>query len=245
MDELRYIYRYLRNSILRILALLFGKKMPLFNKILVIAPHPDDEALGCGGLMKHLIKKNKSVYIVLLTGGENCFGDSVKINKDFLKGKRRELTRLAAQPIGIPIENIYFLDFKDGGVNDKDPEINKLTAIIDLINPDAVFVPHHFEGWNDHVQANAIMQKIKTKKKVALFEYCVWFWYTMPFNKVTSVLWKNSRIFAMNKNEKKAKIKAIDIYMEAKNEDGIKYSGDLPKIMLKSCSWRDEIYFKL
>lgn len=244
INVIRYVYIYIRNKTLLIPALLFGKRMPLYNKILVIAPHPDDETLGCGGLIRRTIEGNKSVYIVLLTGGENCFFDSGVFNKDFLKEKRRELTKMVAKSNRVPIENIFFLDFKDGGVNDKDFEMNKLIAILDSINPDAVFFPHHFEIHNDHVQANAIMRKI-TNKSADLFEYCVWFWYFMPFNKIISISWKNSYLFSMRKDEKEAKKNDLDIYLDAKNEAGRRYSGDMTKILLRSCYWKKELFFKI
>ena len=39
-----------------------------FNKILCIAPHADDETLGCGGLISKLRKANIEVFIFVVTG---------------------------------------------------------------------------------------------------------------------------------------------------------------------------------
>lgn len=38
--------------------------------VLVIAPHPDDETLGCGGTLSRLIKEGKAVHWLLMTGME-------------------------------------------------------------------------------------------------------------------------------------------------------------------------------
>ena len=37
------------------------------NKILVIAPHPDDEIIGCGGTIAKAIENNNNVYIQYLS----------------------------------------------------------------------------------------------------------------------------------------------------------------------------------
>ena len=40
------------------------------NKILVIAPHPDDEIIGCGGTIAKAIENNNNVYIQYLSSGD-------------------------------------------------------------------------------------------------------------------------------------------------------------------------------
>jgi len=39
------------------------------KKILIVAPHPDDEVLGCGGIMKKFADLGESVYVVVITRG--------------------------------------------------------------------------------------------------------------------------------------------------------------------------------
>ena len=41
-----------------------------FNRVLCIAPHPDDVELGCGGTLLKLVKEGKKVGIIDLTKGE-------------------------------------------------------------------------------------------------------------------------------------------------------------------------------
>ncbi|MDD4712268.1 MAG: PIG-L family deacetylase [Bacteroidales bacterium] len=241
MDTIRYIYRYLRNSILRILAILNGKELKTSDKILIISPHPDDEILGCGGLIIQMIQQGKEVFIVFMTKGENC---KSKIDSKILIAERRKLTNIALNIVRLSMDHVYFLDFIDGKINFGDPEMEKLKALIDEIAPQTVFVPHHFEGWNDHVQSNQIIKILIKDKPIKLFEYCVWFWYTMPFSKVFDLEWKNARILKMDKKVNQTKIKAINLYMDGKDPEGLPYSGVLPSILITSCGWREEIYFE-
>jgi len=244
MNTVRYIYRYFRNSILRILALLWGVKQKLPKNAIIISPHPDDEALGCGGLISHLTKNRCNVHLIMLTGGENCESAN-NMRKENLKEIRRNLTKKSAIVLGIKEENIYFLNFIDGNVNSEDPENIRLKEIIKKINADAIYVPHLMDGWNDHVQAHLIIKDIIRSSSINLYAYCVWFWYIMPFKEARNLQWKNVCYFSMNKEEHNAKAQSINIYMKAISPDGIYYSGELPKILLTSCLWKQEIYFRI
>ena len=48
---------------------LFNLKFAHARKILVVAPHPDDETLGCGGLISLLAQNGSAFYIVFVTDG--------------------------------------------------------------------------------------------------------------------------------------------------------------------------------
>lgn len=60
--------RSLRVIIISILSC--GKRrLPIKERILIIAPHPDDEVLGCSGLIQRSLKEEKPVDVVILSGG--------------------------------------------------------------------------------------------------------------------------------------------------------------------------------
>ena len=49
------------------------------NKVLIIAPHPDDEVLGCGGIIKKYTKSGDQVYVLVITRGNPKLYTEAKI----------------------------------------------------------------------------------------------------------------------------------------------------------------------
>ena len=80
------------------------------ENILIVAAHPDDEILGCGGLIKKFTKNGDKVYVMFLADGES----SRDINKNLLD-KNIAQRKIAAQKANKLVgSSIYkFLDFPD------------------------------------------------------------------------------------------------------------------------------------
>ncbi|WP_255286680.1 MULTISPECIES: PIG-L deacetylase family protein [unclassified Bacillus (in: firmicutes)] len=96
--------------------------------ILVFAPHPDDETLGCGGVIMHALAAGKRVHVVFFTNGDGYTkAASMLVNKnidnlsswDYLELSRvRQLEVFAAtKMLGLNPSNITFLGYPDGAVN--------------------------------------------------------------------------------------------------------------------------------
>lgn len=212
------------------------------QKAIIVAPHPDDEALGCSGLIQHMIENGKQVHVVILTGGGKSHQSCCHINESILIDSRRNLSRKAAEILGLPLNQLYFLDYPDGHISYNNAETQHLQTLIEEISPDVIFVPHTGEGWNDHIEAGKIVREIiRTKSTlIQLYEYCVWFWYYNVWN----LDWKNAFVLKMNQREHQVKLKAIDAYIKPLAPCGKPWSGVLPRIFVKANQWNCELYFK-
>jgi N-acetylglucosamine malate deacetylase 1 len=115
------------------------------QKILVFAPHPDDDIIGCGGSIAKHIKQGNSVSIVYMTSGEACDG---KQDKKEIANTREEEAKAAATILGV--ESLYFLRNPDGKlIYDQ----NKIATIVEIIRkekPQIVYAPHARDGHRDH-----------------------------------------------------------------------------------------------
>ncbi len=114
------------------------------NNILVIAPHPDDEVLGCGGTISKLASQNNNVYVLIITRGkEEIYPEERILNV------RKEA--LAAHKL-LGVKETRFLDFPA-------PELDLISisklasAISDIINEfqsETIYLPHHGDIHHDH-----------------------------------------------------------------------------------------------
>lgn len=95
--------------------------------LLVFAPHPDDEVLGCAGIMAQALRNNKRVGVVVLTnGGGFPRAASVVTGKeegqlvpaDFveLAAERQRQSIRGLRHVGVPLSNLIFLGYPDSGL---------------------------------------------------------------------------------------------------------------------------------
>lgn len=236
--------RYVRITLIRSIITFYPRYLSydIADKLLIIAPHPDDEAFGCSGMVQRLQQVGKEVYLVIMTGGEGSHRCCCTVGADELKRNRRMLTLKANRLLGLDASHITFLDYPDGGIDFDCCETNKLQEIIDRIQPDVLFVPHHGEGWEDHVNTGKIVKNlIAGDECVSLYEYCVWFWYYNTWD----INWKQARVLKLNAQQHESKLKSINSYITPLAPCGKPWSGVLPRVFIKANSWNKELYFKI
>lgn len=117
------------------------------NKVLVIAPHADDEVLGCGATISKLAKEGNEVYVLICTnasvGAPELFGPEI------IKQIRSEA--LDAHHV-LGVKETFFLEFP-APVLDQYPRYkmsNEMAAIIRKIGADTVYIPHRGDCHKDH-----------------------------------------------------------------------------------------------
>ncbi len=112
--------------------------------ILVIAPHSDDELLGCGGVIAKNVFLGNSVFVCIATKGvEPLFAASI------VQKTRQEL-KLAHKYLGI--KKTYFLDFPAVSLETVPRfELNgAIQKVVQEIQPDIMFLPHYGDMQMDH-----------------------------------------------------------------------------------------------
>ncbi len=87
----------------------FDKK----QRILVVAAHPDDNEVICGGLVARLIEAGKRVRLVVTTNGEKGSGDKT-VDRKVLAATRLKEQETAAGILGIPKAENFNLGIPDG-----------------------------------------------------------------------------------------------------------------------------------
>ncbi len=123
------------------------------NKVLIIAAHPDDDILGCGGLMSKY-RNQIEFKVIFIAEGSSCRFTNEQIhNEDVLKiiEKRNKYAVNALKVLGVNNYNFYNLPC---GRLDQIPiiDINKIIENeIQIFNPDTVFTHSFNDTNNDHL----------------------------------------------------------------------------------------------
>lgn len=216
-----------------------------FNRTLVLAPHPDDEVLGLGGIIINLLTRGGEVCILFLTDGESS---GIWNDIEEIKRQRIQLSEKSAVRLAINNSNIYRLHLPDGNI----PHLGKpgfaeavsdINELIDRVKPDAVFATHPFDYWPfDHVAcAEIASEAIKlSDHKPQLWYYWVWAWYNLLPWKLSVKRLKGLQKIDIN-DQLSQKKELIDIYLKPRTPDGKPWSGILPKPLLKAFKYPFEI----
>lgn len=141
--------------------------------VLVIAPHPDDEAIGCGGAVcLHAIRGDR-VSVVFLTSGE--LGLKRLPCAEARRTRERE-AEAAAKVLGVA--DLVFLRLPDGQVGERaDEAAVALRSVLEREAPQRIYLPHPLDAHPDHQASLAIVRHalgdVPTLRPV-LMTYEVW-----------------------------------------------------------------------
>lgn len=129
------------------------------KKILIFAPHPDDETWGCGGTIVKRISEGYEVIIVVITDGRHAFSKLFGIHSDptpdELKEIRKKEVKRATKILGVREKNLIFLEFEDGYLEKYEKEAGeKIIQILKKNSPEEVFFPYKKDAHPDHRATN-------------------------------------------------------------------------------------------
>jgi LmbE family N-acetylglucosaminyl deacetylase len=142
---------------------IFGDRN-LKKRIVVFAPHPDDETLGCGGTIARRFSEGYEVVVVVITDGRYSFSVVLGIDSDptpeELKEIRRNETIRATKILGVSGGNLLFLDFEDNTLAKREKEVEeKITEIIEKYTPEEVYFTYKKDYNYDHQATSRIVRR--------------------------------------------------------------------------------------
>lgn len=117
------------------------------SRVVVFAPHPDDEVFGCGGALADLRERGARVDVILVTDG--AAGARNEEERGRIASARREESRCALEALGGG--TVHAGGLPDRGLGGRLPEIEALLArwLVEAA-PDLVFAPSPVETHPDH-----------------------------------------------------------------------------------------------
>jgi LmbE family N-acetylglucosaminyl deacetylase len=156
------------------------------STIMIVAPHMDDEALACGGLIAKLPNKDQ-IHIIYATDGMKSPAPILarrdEISPDLGKIRMKESAE-AMKRLGVPEQNLHFLCLPESQMRQKMPALQEmLREKIKTITPDHIFVPFRYDRHPDHLAINhAFTPDLQSGMRHGqLIEYFVYYrWRLMP-----------------------------------------------------------------
>lgn len=134
------------------------------STLLVIAPHPDDEVLGCGFLMRRVAAAGGRVMIAWMTDGGGSHGELDAGARGALVARRQGEALAGVAELGVSLAEACFLGCPDGGLG-ADGErmaqaLDRLQHLCDRHAVETVVVTAADDGHPDHRAAFAIAQQL-------------------------------------------------------------------------------------
>ncbi len=150
--------------------------------VLVVAPHPDDETLGCGGAIALLRSQGRLVRLLVISDGTQSHPNSRKYPARALQQLRAAETQAAMAILGVAATEITCLHLPDGAVptagEDFYAAVDRCRSYLAAFPPQLVLLPWRADPHPDHRATWQILTAALTASQIAprTIEYPIWDW---------------------------------------------------------------------
>lgn len=176
------------------------------RRLVVVSPHPDDEVLGCAGIMQPAAAVI-AVHVISVTDGEACYPDQPLWPPLRLRDARRRELASAMRELGLDATPVTPLGIPDGGVIAREGELAQVLAS-QLVSGDVMLAPWVEDGHPDHEAVGRAALAAAAEKHARVLQYPVWAWHWLDPHAASSPWTAVTRI-PMNTAAMKRKVEAI------------------------------------
>ncbi|MGN7837141.1 PIG-L deacetylase family protein [Stenotrophomonas sp. 22385] len=146
------------------------------RRLIVVSPHPDDEVLGCGGLMQAAAAQGCAVQVISVTDGEACYPDHPRLTPARLRDARRRELAVALQALGMDATHVTSLGLPDGAVARHETDLAAHLGAR-LSAGDVVLAPWIHDAHPDHEAAGRAARAAAASCGARSLQYPVWAWH--------------------------------------------------------------------
>lgn len=181
--------------------------VPPGARLVVIAPHPDDEVLGTGGLIATLAALGRAPLVVGVTDGEASHPGSTRWTRVALACERVDEAREGLARLGLRAPPRLALGLPDGGVAKQEDVL--LGALREVLRPtDVVFTTSSIDGHPDHEATARAALSAAGEVGAAAWEVPIWTWH-WSWPKDPRVAWDRAVLLPLDPEATAAKRAAI------------------------------------
>lgn len=184
--------------------------LPRVQRVVVVAPHPDDEVLGAGGLIQVALAHRLPLKVVAVTDGESSHPHS-NVSKDLdLANVRFRESQTALRRLGWEEPEIIQLHLPDSQVAQHRVRLDE--ALAEILRPkDLCVAPWRFDGHPDHDTCGESALWASRRVGVHVLGYFVWAWHWAdPFG--TDIPWPDCRRLDLKRRARARKRWSTDAF---------------------------------
>ena len=148
------------------------------HRAVIIAPHPDDEVLGCGGLLQQLAALGRSIQIISVTDGSASHPGSRTWSCQRLSVVRPQESVEALHRLGLPLHSLQWIrgGFSDSAVATEEKRLSEFLQRY-LRPDDVVFSPWSEDGHSDHEAVGRASAQAARAVGATFHELPIWTWH--------------------------------------------------------------------
>ncbi|WP_206487555.1 PIG-L deacetylase family protein [Rhodococcus sp. KRD162] len=145
--------------------------------MIVVAPHPDDEVLGIGGLLSLAAAAGVDVRVVAVTDGDGSHPGSPTVTAEDLRTRRPLESARALAALGVD-HSPTRLHFTDGAVEQREDDLTAaLSPLLDATPGTWCLTPWRGDGHPDHEATARATIAAANSVSVPVLEYPIWMWH--------------------------------------------------------------------
>ena len=173
---------------------------PSDRPMLVVAPHPDDETLGAGGLIVAQRSRGTEVTVVAVTDGEMAYADAPGLGQ--LRQKEQEN---ALAILGVQADDIVRLRLQDSSLQSSEDCL--ANALADLVSPGTdIVAPWRGDFHPDHEACGRAAERVSKIIGATLTSYLFWTWHRGTPQLVSDL---DLVVMPLSENQLRAKRRAL------------------------------------
>lgn len=194
--------------------------VPAGSRLVVVAPHPDDEVLGCGGLLASFAGREHDLMLISVTDGEGSHPGSAAWPGERLRERRPLESRAALLALGLNPDRVAWqrLRLADSAVHADEGALAH--ALVRCLRPsDRVLTTWRLDGHCDHEAVGRACAQATATVGARLIEVPIWAWHwAQPDD--PRLPWRRARKVALGPPQLARKHAAIAAHASQLGADG-------------------------
>lgn len=210
-------------------------------RLVVVAPHPDDEVLACGGLIATHVAQGGEVLVVGVTDGEASHGATAWPARAALSALRRQERRRGLQALGLADPAVLALALQDGQVQ-QHAEVLLQRLLCVLRSGDVVVSTWEHDGHPDHDAVGAMVRRACATVGCLSLAAPVWTWHwATPGD--ARVPWNRLRALPLEAEFGARKQAALALHQSQLQARSAELGAVLETEIVLRAAWRTEYFF--